>query len=193
MPDSHADLTVWANTSALADMIAEAERAHPDETGGMLLGWVNLDRDEIVVTTTVGPGPDGKHHRARFVPDSNWQQQRLEEMYRRTAGKVSYLGDWHVHPEGGFGMSRRDRLTMQATAATPDARCPRPLMGLLARSRDDGSYGFGVWRWRPCWLPLHPGYATSLTVRQWQPTNDEDFWSASRGREVAAPPDEVSF
>lgn len=178
MPKTLTDLTVWVNTYALADMTAEAERAHPDETGGMLLGWDNPNRQEIVVATTIGPGPDGRHLHARFVPDSHWQQQRLEQIYRRTDGKVSYLGDWHVHPQGAFGMSRLDRRTMQAIAAAPEARCPNPFMGLLARKREDGKYRFGVWRWRPCWLPLHPGHATRLTVREWQPTTkDEDFWT----------------
>ncbi|MEX1112942.1 MAG: Mov34/MPN/PAD-1 family protein [Patescibacteria group bacterium] len=123
--------TVWVNRSAVADMVAEAERAHPDETGGMRLGWTNLDRKEVVVATTVGPGPIAEHHPTRFAPDADWQQTHLDAVYRRTSTKITYLGDWHVHPQGGFGMSRRDRRTMAHTANAPEARCPHPLMALL--------------------------------------------------------------
>lgn len=115
----------------------------------MLLGWENGERNEIVVTTIVGPGPDAVHSRTAFQPDAEWQQQHLDTHYEGSAGRITYLGDWRVHPRGGFGRSDRDRRTMAKTARHADARCPRPLMGLVAWVND--SYRVGVWRWAPTW------------------------------------------
>ena len=168
--------TLWLNHTALDDMIVEADGAAPHETGGMLLGWENDKRNEIVVTTIVGPGPNALHTPTAFRPYAGWQQQQLDAQYERSSGRITYLGDWHVHPRGGFGMSRRDRRTMAKTARHADARCPHPLMGLVACT--DGSYRVGVWRWAPPrWPPFGHGTATPLTVRRWEPTDDETWWT----------------
>ncbi len=166
---------VWVADAAVAAMSAEGHRCHPYETGGMLLGWVNDDRNEVVVAMVLGPGPRAEHQRVRFRPDSDWQQRQLDDVYMRTDGWVTFVGDWHVHPAGGFGMSRRDRKTMGHTAVTPDARCPHPVMVLLALT-DDDEYRLGAWTWRPSPLPFHPGHATPLKVREWTPLAEEAFW-----------------
>ncbi len=156
-------------------MIQAATQSHPNETGGMLLGWLNPARNEAVVTTALGAGPSAEYEPTSFHPDSDWQQSRLEEIYERTAGVVTFLGDWHVHPSGGFGLSRQDRRTMKHTATTVEARCSHPLMGLLART--DQRYLLGVWRWRPGrWH--HPfGEVSQLPVRTWRPQPEEETWS----------------
>jgi integrative and conjugative element protein (TIGR02256 family) len=171
---------VWIADSAVTAMTAEGDRCHPYETGGMLLGWVNDDRKEVVVVMVLGPGPLAEHEHVRFRPDAEWQQQHLDDVYKCTDGRVTFLGDWHVHPNGGFGMSRRDRKTMSHIAATPDARCPHPVMALLARTPDDG-YRLGAWAWSPSVLPFHAGHATPLEVRDWSPSPKEAFWNRGTG------------
>lgn len=167
--------TVWIADTAAAAMRREAERAHPNETGGMLLGWSNPDENLVAVATVVGPGPTATHLPTRFVPDGTWQQTHLEHVYSATGGQVTFVGDWHSHPSGGFGMSRQDRQTMRQTARTPEARIRHPLMGLLART-PDGDYRLGVWRWRRSRMPFAYGRADALEVRPWVPTSDERLW-----------------
>lgn len=41
----------------------------PWETGGMLMGYV-ADNGDYVVTQLIGPGPNAKHSRYRFLPDN---------------------------------------------------------------------------------------------------------------------------
>jgi len=156
-------------------MTAEAIRAHPDETGGMLLGWDNPNRNEIVVATIIGPGPGARHRPTSFASDGIWQQTQLDAIYRHTDGRITYLGDWHVHPNGGFGMSRRDRKTMAAIAGDPGARCPAPLMALLAPGAKD-RYHFGVWTWHSTKVLFSYGVAVALIVRGWEPTPADAFW-----------------
>ena len=163
--------TIWLSTDAVGSMVVEAARTDPDETGGMLLGWENPQRNEIVVLAILGPGPGAVHTPSSFKPDGAWQQDELATFYERSKGVVTYLGDWHVHPGGGFGLSRRDRRTMAKTAAHPDARCPRPLMGLLAPYDDD--YRLGVWLWEPSWIHRLIGRVVKLTTRTWEPSLDD--------------------
>jgi integrative and conjugative element protein (TIGR02256 family) len=168
-------LTAWVTARAVDEMIEEALRMHPLETGGMLLGWSNPDLHECTAVTAIGPGPAAQHHKARFCPDAQWQQAQLERVYAHTSGKVSYLGDWHVHPAGGFTLSRLDRKTMRAIAADGESRCPQPLMGLLAPA-ETGGYIFGVWSWKERRWPALLGEAIPLRVRKWEPQAAECFW-----------------
>jgi len=153
------------------EMTSEAGLSAPNETGGMFLGWENNQRNEVVVLASVGAGPNATRTPTSFHPDGDWQQEQLAAAYEYSSGVVTYLGDWHVHPAGGFGMSRRDRRTMARTAAHPDARCPRPVMGLLARESD--RYMFGVWVWEASWLHPIIGRAVSLRTRTFVPSDDE--------------------
>ena len=168
-------LTVWVTADALGEMFAEAERMHPLETGGMLLGWTNDEGDERVVVAVIGPGAAAVHGATSFVPDAVWQQHELEVTYNRSDRKVTYLGDWHVHPMGAFGMSRRDRRTMRTIASEKEARCPTPLMGLVAPD-GDGELRFGVWKWRASRVPFHVGYADPIPLREWKLGAGERFW-----------------
>lgn len=163
--------TIWLSDIAVEAMVAEASQAAPNETGGMLLGWENVERNEIVIWTVLGPGPSAMHTPTSFKPDGAWQQDELAATYTRTDGLITYLGDWHVHPNGGFALSRRDHRTMAKTASHSEARCPRPLMGLLAY--EDDSYNVGVWVWEPSWLHPLTGRAIPLRTMTWSPSDEE--------------------
>jgi len=164
--------TIWLSADLIDEMASEAATAAPNETGGMLVGWENADRNEVVILGVIGPGPAAIHSPTSFHPDGAWQQEELDATYRRSDGVVTYLGDWHVHPSGGFGMSRRDRRTMAKTASHADARCPRPLMALLAW--DSGRYNVGVWMWEPAWTHPIIGRAVAVTTRAWAPSAQEN-------------------
>jgi len=123
-------------------MVQDASRCAPEETGGVVLGyWV--DDSEAVITEHVGPGPDAQHDITGFVPDAQYQRERIAQIYERTGRTHTYLGDWHSHPLGGLGLSRTDRRTARRIAKATDARCPRPLMLLLAC--DGGHWRGTVW------------------------------------------------
>lgn len=72
-------------------MVAEADRAFPLETGGVLLGYfVELGR-EVVVTHAVGPGPDAIHRRDGFLPDSGFHDETIADLYRASGRRIVYL------------------------------------------------------------------------------------------------------
>ena len=112
-------------------MLALAVAKCPMETGGMLLGYISNNGDAIV-TRIIGPGPNAKHSRFRFVPDNNYQQATLETYFRSTEGRETYLGDWHTHPNGDNALSTTDMRTLARIAKEPKSGIPNPFMAVLS-------------------------------------------------------------
>jgi len=150
---------VWIRHGACADLRAEAA-LHPRlETGGLLLGY--LAAQGAVITTVTGPGPGARRTGVSFLPDARWQEQALAAVYVASGKTVSYLGDWHTHPQGTTVMSVRDRRTLTRVAGYGPARQATPLTAILA---PDPEGRLVVWqhagRWRRpvrCLLTVVPG------------------------------------
>lgn len=122
---------IWWPEHAMQEALEEADIAHPQETGGILLGW-RTSRTEVVVTHLVGPGPLAERTATSFKPDADWQQDRIDEVYEASGRTVAYLGDWHTHPKGTPVLSRTDLRTLRRIARHGDARMPQPVMAVLA-------------------------------------------------------------
>lgn len=123
-----------ARTSAVTLIAKEIARHYPMETGGLLVGyWPN--EHEVIVTGIIGPGPKAKHSTNSFFPDNRWQRRELARVYARSGRRVTYLGDWHSHPNGNPSPSRQDAATAKTIASYPAARCPRPLIFIIGCDR----------------------------------------------------------
>jgi integrative and conjugative element protein (TIGR02256 family) len=128
----------------LDEMLMEGQRKFPLETGGVLMGFVTAER--TVVTSVVGPGPRAIHRRRSFTPDTEWQQERVADLYERSGRRDMYLGDWHTHPGGSTRASFTDWLAAWTIARSRDARCPNPVIVVLALEAD-GNLSIGAYRW----------------------------------------------
>lgn len=124
---------LWVSEAALQDLNAEANRAYPLETGGVLVGYV-AENGEPVVFGAIGPGPAAVHQRQRFTPDHVWQCQQLDAAFAKSSSALVYVGDWHTHPDGSPRMSWLDHRTLRAIAKHPQAKTPNPLMLIGAGS-----------------------------------------------------------
>lgn len=142
MPDLQAVILV--NREQLDQMLVEGRRTFPRETGGVLMGFVGADR--TIVTSVVGPGQRAIHRRRSFTPDAEWQQERVAELYERSGRRDTYLGDWHTHPGGSTRASFTDWLAAWTIARSRDARCPNPVMVVLALTAA-GTLSLGAYRW----------------------------------------------
>lgn len=123
--------------STLADeIIAEAEKHSPRETGGILLGYPGEEQTLARVVELVDAGPKARRERRRFTPDGPWQRSEVASRYRESGRRLHYLGDWHSHPTGN-GPSQLDRQTARRIAAESAARCQHPIFLIAVRDRDD--------------------------------------------------------
>jgi integrative and conjugative element protein (TIGR02256 family) len=131
MPVPLSTAIVWLHESIRDDLIKQAGSHAPNETGGILLGYRH-SATEVVITDAIGPGPTADHRRTGFRPDAQWQTRELARRYHEAGRRIEYLGDWHTHPGGTTTPSSTDRRTLHAIARHPEARCPQPIMAIIA-------------------------------------------------------------
>lgn len=123
-------VNLWLDRRVGDDIVARSEASFPLETGGLLVGY--MTEQGPVVTALIGAGPSATATSTSFLPDAQAQQLELNDIYLRTQGQDTYLGDWHSHPAGLSAMSRRDRRTLASIARHPRARLARPVMLIAA-------------------------------------------------------------
>jgi len=72
-----------------------------NETGGALLGSVFLYPKTVVITDIIEAPPDSVETPTLFRLGVEGLEQKIKNIEKRTNGKVTYLGTWHSHPQGG--------------------------------------------------------------------------------------------
>ena len=123
-------------------MLVEADERSPLETGGVVLGVA--DGVNVWIEAFVGPGPNAHHTRTTFVPDAEYQDRRIAEIYEAFDRRISYLGDWHTHPTASPQLSWRDRRTLRVISREAKARQTRPLMLIFG---EGPSWNAIAWRY----------------------------------------------
>lgn len=123
-------MNLWLDQRVADGIVARSEASFPLETGGLLVGY--MTEQGPVVTALIGAGTNAIATATSFLPDAHAQQIELNDIYSRTQGQDTYLGDWHSHPTGLPMMSRRDRRTLTSIARHSRARLSRPTMLIAA-------------------------------------------------------------
>jgi proteasome lid subunit RPN8/RPN11 len=124
--------TAWLSETAARIIVESAKRAHPHETGGVLVGVLVHGVPWI---TSVIEVPPGSPRASTYQLPSDARpcavaQERIKEP------RVGYLGDWHSHP-ADVGASPTDAAALMSLARNRDAHSPHPLL-IVARRRGDG-------------------------------------------------------
>lgn len=130
----------WVASSVLVAINKLAVEKFPLETGGLLMGYIAANGD-YVISNVIGPGPNAMHLEQSFIPDNEYQQANLEDIFLSSKGKVTYLGDWHTHPNGVPILSRTDKETLRQIALTSTSRIAHPLMLVMAISNENWTLG----------------------------------------------------
>lgn len=109
----------------------EAARMYPLETGGLFLGRANTS-GTIEIEHLIGPGPGAKHRRNSLEVDHGWQNARIAEIYESSRRTVSWVGEWHSHPDARSGnLSGVDKATLLQLATFEPLRAPNPVMAIF--------------------------------------------------------------
>lgn len=79
---------------------------HSPESGGILLGTY---RDQhIEITHLTEPGPRDKQTRFSFYRKDQIHQSTAEKLWKESGGIITYIGEWHTHPQINPKPSRID-------------------------------------------------------------------------------------
>ena len=163
--------TAWVDAAVIALLLHEAQRALPQESGGVLVGYWVKEWEEVVITTATGPGPAATHQNDRFLPDTAYHEREVARIYAESGRLHSYLGDWHSHPGGQPIASSTDHRTLRKIAESPEARAPRPLMAIAGRTTvGDGDWVIKIWQYTPPtrWNSLATAHLVDLQIRQYE-------------------------
>jgi integrative and conjugative element protein (TIGR02256 family) len=88
-------------TGSVATYLQDLRRnALPNETGGVLLGIVDHTRQRIEVALGLAAPPDSTGTRDEFERGVQGVIDSIDDARRRTMHQLSYVGEWHSHPEG---------------------------------------------------------------------------------------------
>ncbi|HEX9198732.1 MAG TPA: ThiF family adenylyltransferase [Acidobacteriaceae bacterium] len=96
-------------------------RAHglPNESGGVLLGYMDAICGRIYVVDALAPPLDSYRSREEFGRGIEGLESRVKQVMDRTANIVGYIGEWHSHPEGvEADPSRKDAFLLIRLAET---------------------------------------------------------------------------
>lgn len=117
--------------SAAHYLRCRARAAHPDETGGILLGVAVAGNPWITRAVELTSDERGQHH-YRLPAGMTRTAVRAG---RRDDPRLGYLGEWHSHP-ADVGPSAVDRRTMKRLARRTRFE-PSPVLLVVRRAKDD--------------------------------------------------------
>jgi integrative and conjugative element protein (TIGR02256 family) len=161
---------VWIAGEDADQLIAQARRHGPLETGGIVLGYRVEGGREIVITHLVGPGPRAQHMREGFAPDTAYQEAEIERIFAETDRRSIYLGDWHSHPGRAPMPSRKDEGALRRIARYQQAEAPNPLM--LIAGLENGETTLAAWVGHPGWLRFRVEKAATRIYRTRRPRGE---------------------
>ncbi len=118
--------------------ITSLTEASPDsETGGILLGYIDDNRQAVVLRVT-GPGPQASRSASHFEKDVQFIQSQVDTAASELGDRGSYIGEWHSHLEASPQPSAIDVRSLVGIVHAPNylTRCPVMLIAGLAP--DDG-------------------------------------------------------
>lgn len=90
---------VW--DKVLRDKIRRWRRKKlPKETGGVLLGYLDLKQNSIYIVDAIPAPPDSEEDSGSFARGVIGLEKRVNTANKQTAEIVTYVGEWHSHPPG---------------------------------------------------------------------------------------------
>lgn len=88
------------SNEALQQMLSFRQLNPADyEAGGILLGRLLVDSQDVVIDEVTIPMPKDKRSRFAFYRHKQGHQAIINQRWQESKGTCIYLGEWHTHPE----------------------------------------------------------------------------------------------
>jgi len=134
------DWTVCTDEHLLDVLRAVRASRLPLETGGVLIGSYDMQRQIIYVVDMLPSPPDSEEWPSSYRRGSYGLRQRLTDIGERTLQNIEYIGEWHSHPDN-YGVCPSlldDAALIEISSEMGKAGLP----GLMLIVGQNGEYGF---------------------------------------------------
>ncbi|WP_197090864.1 Mov34/MPN/PAD-1 family protein [Bradyrhizobium sp. LTSP849] len=131
-----ADWSVALSESVVEFVAGRRKAALPSETGGVLLGVLDMEARSIHVSVALDAPSDSKGDRTGFERGIAGLRSGIGRTTEASAGQLVYVGEWHSHPTGlAATPSTKDLLQLAELAELLDMNGVPALMAIV---NDDG-------------------------------------------------------
>jgi len=103
-----------------------------DERGGIVLGQITENAQQILVSRASIPSNKDMHKRYSFKRSRNWAQEIVQYEFHNSGGRNTYLGEWHTHPSRQATPSAQDLRMIKEQFAVNDIRTDLLLLFIVA-------------------------------------------------------------
>jgi integrative and conjugative element protein (TIGR02256 family) len=94
------DWKVFISEALLAEVTRTRIAALPNETGGVLIGSVDMERRFAYLVGHIPAPSDSKGWSTGYVRGSYGLQRAVATLCDNAGGHIKYIGEWHSHPDG---------------------------------------------------------------------------------------------
>ena len=108
----------------------------PNETGGILLGRVDIPKKFIHLVVASPAPPDSEERRNGFKRGTEGVQEFIESIAQKTMDQVRYVGEWHSHPPNVSGYPSPIDLSQIDWLATVMKMDSMPAFMLIAADKE---------------------------------------------------------
>lgn len=131
-----ADWSVALSERVVEFVTGRRRAALPSETGGVLLGILDMEARSIHVSLAFDAPSDSKGDPSGFERGIAGLRSRIARATEASAGQLVYVGEWHSHPAGNAATpSAKDLLQLAELAGLLDMNGVPALMAIV---NDDG-------------------------------------------------------
>ncbi|MFN0139986.1 MAG: Mov34/MPN/PAD-1 family protein [Pyrinomonadaceae bacterium] len=91
---------IYISSDPLEELLSfrQLENSTP-ESGGMILGRIIRDSNDVVIDEITTPDKADKKSRFSFFRRRENAQRQVKKAWSKSKGTCLYLGEWHTHPE----------------------------------------------------------------------------------------------
>jgi hypothetical protein len=137
-----ASWSVTCDENVLRTLGEYRERCLPRETGGILLGIIDVSRRSIHVAHALPQPEDSLGGVAEFERGVVGLSDAINRVVESSLHQVRYIGEWHSHPRGASALP--SRIDLAQLAWLGDELDAEGVPALMAIAADDGAFSFMI-------------------------------------------------
>ena len=119
---------------AYKKMLCYCNKAHPYETGGILIGNYSQSQTIANILQITPPPKNSKHAKCNFYRGSGGLKKLLDTVWNQG---LYYLGEWHYHPNASSLPSGIDNNQMIKLSRDQKLNCPEPILIIIGGYKDN--------------------------------------------------------